>query len=85
MHQPIGEQGAYLRSVVRGYFRYHGVPMNGPALDVFLRAVVRHWRHVLQRRSQTHRITEARMATLVKLWLPQPRICHPYPWVRIAL
>jgi RNA-directed DNA polymerase len=31
-HQPIPEQGAYLRSVVRGYYAYHGVPTNVVAI-----------------------------------------------------
>jgi RNA-directed DNA polymerase len=35
MHTPIGEQGAYLRAVLTGHFRYYGVPMNGPALSSF--------------------------------------------------
>ena len=28
MHQPIPEQGKWLRCVVRGYFNYHAVPTN---------------------------------------------------------
>jgi hypothetical protein len=39
MHTPIGEQGAYLRAVLTGHFRYYGVPMNGPALSSFREAV----------------------------------------------
>jgi RNA-directed DNA polymerase len=85
MHQPIREQGAYLRSVVQGYFRYHGVPLNSHAIGVFRQAVIRLWGHTLRRRSQTHRVTEQRLAFLASLWLPPARICHPYPWVRIAL
>jgi group II intron reverse transcriptase/maturase len=85
MHQPIREQGVYLRSVVNGYFRYHGVPMNGSALDVFRRAVIRLWLRILRRRSQKRRITAQRMEDLARLFLPPARICHPYPWVRIAL
>ena len=44
MHVPIPEQGAYLRSVVGGHVRYYGVPMNGPAIGLFRRAVGRLWR-----------------------------------------
>ena len=84
MHQPIREQGAYLRSVLRGYFRYHGVPMNGPALSVFRQAVIRLWRHTLHRRSQSY-VPATKMKNLASLWLPAARICHPYPWVRITL
>jgi hypothetical protein len=52
MHTPIREQGAYLRSALLGHFRYYGVPMNGPALCAFRRAVGYLWRTVLRRRSQ---------------------------------
>jgi group II intron reverse transcriptase/maturase len=85
MHQPIPEQGAYLRSVVQGHCRYYGVPMNGHAICVFRQAVIRLWGHVLRRRSQMHRLTAQRLARIALLWLPPARICHPYPWVRIAL
>ena len=84
MHQTIREQGTYLRAVLRGYFRYHGVPMNGPALDLFRQAVIRQWGHVLRRRSQTHHVTAQRLASCASRWLPPARICHPYPWVRFA-
>ena len=43
MHTPIEEQGAYLRSVLLGHFRYCGVPLNGPAISAFGTAVVRLW------------------------------------------
>src|SRR5215813_7797911 len=29
MHEPIPEQGAWLKQVVRGFFAYHAVPTNG--------------------------------------------------------
>jgi hypothetical protein len=35
MHEPIPEQGKWLRAVVGGHFRYYGVPMNQPALTIF--------------------------------------------------
>src|SRR6187402_62262 len=34
MHQPIPEQGKWLRQVVTGYFNYHAVPTNGPTLPL---------------------------------------------------
>jgi hypothetical protein len=34
-HEPIPQQGKWLRSVVQGYFNYHGVPGNTPALEAF--------------------------------------------------
>jgi group II intron reverse transcriptase/maturase len=85
MHHPIQEQGAYLGAVMRGYFRYHGIPLNGPALGVFRQAVLRLWRTVLRRRSQMHHLSRRRMEHFASRWLPPGRICHPYPWVRIAL
>jgi hypothetical protein len=33
LHQPIPEQGRWLGQVVRGYFAYHAVPTNYPALS----------------------------------------------------
>ena len=35
MHQPIPEQGKWLKQVVTGYFDYHAVPTNSPALHAF--------------------------------------------------
>ena len=34
-HQPIPEQGKWLRQVVAGFFAYHAVPTNGRALGAF--------------------------------------------------
>jgi group II intron reverse transcriptase/maturase len=85
LHDPIPEQGAYLGSVVRGHVRYYGVPMNGPALNAFRYAIGWTWWRVLRRRSQCHRITARRLRGLVARWLPSPRICHPYPLVRLGV
>src|SRR6266436_1175288 len=35
MHQPIPEQGQWLKQVVTGFFAYHAVPTNFPALGAF--------------------------------------------------
>jgi RNA-directed DNA polymerase len=40
-HQPIPEQGKWLAQVVRGYFAYHAVPTNFPALGAFRHHVKR--------------------------------------------
>jgi group II intron reverse transcriptase/maturase len=85
LHDPVPEQGAYLRSVVMGHVRYYGVPMNGPALNAFRFAIGWTWWRVLRRRSQCHRITARRLRGLVARWLPTPRICHPYPLVRLGV
>lgn len=83
MHQTIREQGEYLRSVLRGYDRYHGVPMNHAALQTFRRAVLRLWRHTLHRRSQKY-IKLSRMMQLATVWFPPALICRPYPSLRNA-
>jgi len=85
LHDPIPETGVYVRSVVMGHYRYYGVPMNGAALGAFHSAVTRLWRWTLQRRSQTARIPWIRMRRYVARWLPTPRICHPYPLVRLGV
>ena len=53
-HQPIPEQGAWLRAVVRGYFNYHAIPGNMAALEAFHTESVRYWLWALRRRSQRH-------------------------------
>ncbi len=32
MHQPVPEQGRWLKQVVSGFFNYHAVPTNSRAL-----------------------------------------------------
>jgi RNA-directed DNA polymerase len=54
MHQPLPELGAYVRAVITGHVRYYGVPMNGPPLYAFAKAVTRLWWRTLERRSQRH-------------------------------
>jgi RNA-directed DNA polymerase len=85
LHSPVPEQGAYVRSVILGHTRYYGVPMNGPALGAFRKAVGRLWWTALRRRSQGNHLPWNRMARLVARWLPSARICHPYPLVRLGV
>jgi len=85
MHDPVPEQGAYLRSVVGGHIRYYGVPMNEPSLSAFRKEIGRLWEIVLKRRSQKHRMTWDRMKRLMDRWLPPVRVCHPYPFVRVGV
>jgi len=85
LHRPIPEQGAYLRQVVTGHFRYYGVPMNGPALTAFRTAVGRLWCRVLRRRSQRHRLPWRRMDRYLARWLPPVRLYHPYPNLRLVV
>src|SRR5215468_549439 len=85
MHQPIREQGKWLKQVVTGYFRYHAVPTNSHALVQFRDGVATRWRQLLSRRSQKGRQTWTWTAMLVDYWLPRPRILHPRPNQRFAV
>ena len=78
-HQPIPEQGRWLKQVVTGYFAYHAVPTNSRALRTFRNHVVDLWRRTLRRRSQKDRMTWGRISKLADDFLPKPRILHPWP------
>jgi len=83
-HQPVREQGGYLRSVVEGHYRYYGVPGNREALRSFRTAVAKLWWRTLKRRSQRP-LKWTRMLNFIQRWLPDPRICHPYPDQRLRV
>jgi group II intron reverse transcriptase/maturase len=85
MHQAIPEQGRWLAQVIRGYFAYHAVPTNFPALGAFRHHVKRLWLRPLRRRSQKDRFAWERMTKLADDFLPQPKILHPWPSVRFAV
>jgi hypothetical protein len=86
MHRTTTEVGAWLRSVVRGWFNYHAVPGNRQCLDQFRTQVARLWLHVVRRRSQKGcRWTWARMTRLIQRWLPKAHILHPYPNERLIV
>ena len=81
-HLPVPEQGAWLSSVVNGYFAYHAVPTNVFALASFRTQVTRSWYRALRRRSQRSSLTWARMNALAQRWVPPARIRHPWPEAR---
>ena len=85
MHDPIPEQGKWLRAVVSGHNRYYGVPMNKPALKLFRFQVGWLWHRTLSRRSQNGRVRWDRMQRLTTRWLPLPSVCHPYPLRRMGV
>jgi len=85
MHEPISEQGKWLRQVITGYFNYHAVPTNIETLRDFRDAAVRLWRRSLARRSQLDGGSWSRMTKLAREWLPTPRILHPWPRERFAV
>jgi group II intron reverse transcriptase/maturase len=85
MHQPIPQQGQWLKQVVTGYFNYHAVPTNIPRLAAFHFHVTCLWQRALRRRSQKDWTTMERIERLVHAWLPKPRILHPWPDARFAV
>jgi len=78
-HESVSDQGLWLQAVLRGHYRYYGVPLNIRRLQRFRWHVQRLWQRSLARRSQKGRATYARMERLAKHWLPLARIYHPYP------
>ena len=84
-HEPIPKQGQWLKQVVTGWFNYHAVPTNGPALCAFRDHVVELWLRALRRRCQKDRTPWERMRRIANQWLPGPRILHPWPNRRFAV
>ncbi len=85
MHHTLPEQGAWLGSVVRGFNAYHAVPTNSRSIGAFRYHVVEIWWKSLRRRSQKSNLTWDRMTKLAAIWLPTPRILHPWPQQRFAV
>ena len=76
----IADVGAWLRMVLTGHYQYYGVPRNYRSMNAFRRRVIELWRKTLRRRGDKKgKITWERMQKLADLWLPPPRIVHPYP------
>jgi hypothetical protein len=84
MHAPVRETGEWLRSVVLGYFHYHAVPGNLRTLAGFRQVALKLWLSTLRRRGQKGRMSWGRFYRLAGRYLPNPRICHPFPSVRFA-
>jgi RNA-directed DNA polymerase len=85
LHLPIPMVGRWLRSVLRGYYRYYGIPNNYYALSAFHHEVTRLWLRTLRRRSQRTSVTWERMQRLVHSWLPYPRVMHLHPEQRLRV
>lgn len=83
-HDPVGQTGRWLTSVVRGWQNYYSVPDNYARLEQFDKAITKLWRRQLQRRSQrgASRWPWVRMGRLVRKYLPRPRIIQPRPNLR---
>lgn len=85
MHAAVGETGKWLRSVVSGYYRYHAVPRNLPAMMSFYREIGRLWHAALCRRSQKTTVDWKRMHKIMNRWIPTPHVTHPYPEHRFGV
>lgn len=83
MHEPVGQVGAWLQGVVRGYYLYHAVPGNR-TLSTFRHRLCRLWRRVLMRRSEKYRQNWDALNRLFQRWIPRPHLVHPFPAVRFA-
>jgi|SRR2546426_2534207 len=83
-HEPIPDQGRYVRAVVQGHIRYYGVPFNSPALHAFRHQVIRRWHQWLNRRSQRASVTWERMKRFTARWVPPAIVVHPYPAARFG-
>jgi group II intron reverse transcriptase/maturase len=84
-HHSIPQQGQWLQQVVRGFFAYHAVPTNMPALVVFRYRVTELWQRALKQRSQRDKTTWQRVRKIADDWLPKPKILHPWPSDRFAV
>jgi group II intron reverse transcriptase/maturase len=84
-HAPVAEVGRWLQSVVVGWYRYYAVPLSMDCLRSFWYHVVWLWKRSMGRRSQKGYVTWSRMSRLIRRWLPQPRIMHPYPNQRLRV
>jgi RNA-directed DNA polymerase len=85
LHATIDEQGRWLGQVVRGHFAYFAVPTNSAALGAFRHHVIVRWIRILRRRSQRGRITWRKMQRYIDLYLPHPKILHPWPEARFRV
>jgi group II intron reverse transcriptase/maturase len=84
MHDCVGEQGRWLRSVLQGHANYYSVPGNTEAVKAFRTQIIRHWFKALRRRSQKTRTNWARMGRIATTWLPYVQVQHPFPQQRFA-
>jgi RNA-directed DNA polymerase len=86
MHDPVPEQGKWLRSVLNGHFNYYAVPGNKKSIDALRTQCMRGWFWTLRRRSQKARsLTWDRFKRLVVTWLPTAKVRHLYPNQRLCV
>jgi len=75
MHRPLAEQHRWLCSVLRGHYRYYGLPNNQRALASFHYQVTRIWYRWLRRRSRRSlNWTTYKKQVLRRFPFPRPRL-----------
>lgn len=84
LHDSIGKTGVWLQRVVQGHLNYFAVPGNSRRLASFVYQVSRYWLRSLRRRSQRSRMTFERFNSIARLFIPVPRILHPFPIARFT-
>ncbi len=83
-HDPVSEQGKWLRSVVKGHANYFAVPGNLLTVQRFRNQLIQGWLRALRRRSQkASRLTWKRFKGLTGTWIPKVRVVHLYPNQRL--
>jgi len=60
------------------------VPGNTDRISAFRTQLTRERFKALRRRSQRDRMNWQRMGRIAARWLPQVRVTHPFPTVRLA-
>jgi RNA-directed DNA polymerase len=85
MHEVIEKQGAWLRSVLNGYFNYHAVPTNSAIIQQFRTEIARFWLATLRRRGQKKPITWEKLQPHLEKWLPRARLRRSFPTVKCVM
>jgi hypothetical protein len=83
--EDVYEIGKWLKRVVQGHNNYYAVPGNSAALSQFRTEICRTWLRALRRRGQRHPMNWERLIKLIRLFIPSPRILHPYPDQRLSV
>ena len=79
MHRPVPILGAWLKSVLMGYYAYFAVPGALWPLHKMRKQLGYFWFKALRRRDQKRTLNWERMRSIVDTWLPRPRLMHPLP------
>lgn len=84
MHESVPVTGRWLRSVLKGYYQYFAVHYNLDSLMSLRYQAAMAWIRMLRRRSHKarKRMTWEKFRRISDVWLPKPRILHPWPNVR---